>query len=73
MIVKTNDWIQHVASSGSPETCLIMATIGQAVQDLRNGYHDSLYDDPWVFIHDMVIDKKGLVYVTMIERMMEGG
>jgi len=50
-----------------------MATIGQAVQDLRNGYHDSLYDDPWVFIHDMVIDKKGLVYVTMIEKMMEGG
>jgi len=49
-----------------------MATIGQAVQDLRNGYHDSLYDDPRVFIHDMVIDRKG-AYVTMIERMMEGG
>jgi len=72
MIVKTNDWIQHVASSGSPETCLIMATIGQAVQDLHNGYHDSLYDDPRVFIHDMVIDRKG-AYVTMIEKMMEGG
>ena len=69
-MIKTNDWVQCVHTSGSPQKCLLMAVIGQAIQDIHTGFRDTLYDDPVEFISDMLIDGKDCVYVTMIQKML---